>query len=400
MKHTISRRRLFFTKNLIMMLVMVVVVIMAISAWFSLSKTVTADGIEVKADSTEIDIAPAIKTYNADRTVKTDGPGEFTDKLIFNGEYIFNKDCTGDGETLIVPEFNVTKDFKSVKQIGKEVNLNLDPDNAKSNIDSENYKLLHPDQDAPEYQYIQCEFYVRSKNPVLELDAQSQLLSRTEKNNGSLSTEITDANNSKKSAYGNFNVDGLVGAMRVALIGEGCTYVNQNWTTSGGVNTVITTGDGAPTTIRNSAEKQLLWLPRPDVYLNIPNDDRLDNWTLHTNVASNSDEGRESYKHSYYKRKASGSGVELVENDNSPRTKISSGTNSGHPSLGTNVNISDFTYSDELETLQLVESKASLSDKKDYYVTKYTMKIWIEGTDKEARRAMDGGEFDLKLSFL
>ena len=69
--------------------------------------------------------------------------------------------------------------------------------------------------------------------------------------------------------------------------------------------------------------------------------------------------------------------------------------------LGQNINISRNlvhpVQNSEKSTLVVNSSNKTVSD--NYYVTKYTMFIWIEGTDAEARRAMDGGQFDLELNF-
>lgn len=54
--------------------------------------------------------------------VDSDGPGEFSDKISFD-DVLLTKDCTGDGVSFIVPEFNVTNDFEMVRrENGKDVN--------------------------------------------------------------------------------------------------------------------------------------------------------------------------------------------------------------------------------------------------------------------------------------
>lgn len=390
MKKRISRtRHLFLTKNFILMLVMLVIIIMATSAWFTVYKTVDATHITVKAISTEIDIAESVKTYSNDYSqVLTDGPGVFGSTVEFS-DITFNKDCTGDGETLIVPEFNVTKDYDSVRiNGGKEVNTNLTPEYAKSSEFSRIEKLKHPDQDAPEYQFAQLEFYVRSKNPQLYLEPSSVLISKTESSNHALSEPLS-AGDPKRSAYGAFNVDGIVGAMRVSLIGEACTSVNQVW--SSGQLTSTDTSRGDPV-------KQLLWVPRPDVHLNVTETaGDISTWTMATGVTSSQYNGV-TYHHSYY-RPTSG-GVELVANDTDPKTKVSIGTGGSVPTLGQSVNITDFSsYATQPDQIQLVVDGSDITVLDNYYVTKYKMYIWIEGTDTEARRAMDGGEFDIELDF-
>ena len=388
MKHAIARRRLFMTKNLIMMLVLAVVIVLAITAWFSFYKTVSADSISVKAVSTEIDVAESIKTYSNDYTeILTDGPGEFGSNVIFDGPYELSKDCTGDGVNLIVPEFNIANDFIAVKQTGKEVNTNLSANNAFSSFQSWLAKQQNSDQDAPEYQYISLDFYARSKNPNLLLEDGSKVLARTEVNGHQLSESLNDSDE-KRSAYGSFNVDGVVGAVRVALVAQGCSSCTQTWGTANGQTTVV-----AADTTRGAAEKQLLWVPRPDVKLNVSPGEGITDWTLSTGLTSG-----DTFKHTYYKTKTSGTGVELVDPDNDSKTVVSSGTESGCKRLlGQSVNISDFSYSSQLDKLPLAVDRNHTGVTDDYYLTKYTMKIWLEGTDSESRRAMDGGDFDIVL---
>lgn len=180
-----GHRRLLITKNLILMLVMLVLIILSVLAWFSFNKTVDASDICVKASTSDIDIANCIKTYDSNYDLLTDGPGEFGRIVTFD-DFKLTKDCTGDGEELIVPEFNVTNDKSSTVHLGKEVNVNLPGVSAISNVYSDLQKLKYPDKDAPEYQYIQMEFYVRSKDPELTLTNDCQLISQTEKDGQNL----------------------------------------------------------------------------------------------------------------------------------------------------------------------------------------------------------------------
>lgn len=412
MKQMTSRkRRLLLTKNLIMMLVVLVLIIVSVTAWFTVHKQVTANNMSVQALSTNIDIAPCIKTYDNNYNVVTDGPGEFTNSLTFpdnleddekiiltNGNFSLTKDCTGDGLLLIVPDFNITVDYESVrKTTGKDVNLTTEARAARSQQDSWKEKMLHPDDEVPAYDYIQLEFYVRSKNPDLRLDERSQLLGKVETpegGNGSVFSNPVEGN-PKRSAYGNFNVDALVGAMRVSLIAEACNNVTQTWDPLSENNYRLGTTNALHD--RSSPVKQLLWVPRPDVQLNIPDTHGdISGWSISQRQQSS----WASNTNTYYQNLNDHLGVELV-NDNNAKTKISSGVYNGRPCLGSNVNISDFSSQTDFErhTVQLPVEAGNNENTADYYVTKYTMKIWIEGSDFEARRAMDGGEFSLKLYF-
>ena len=387
-----------------MMLVLLAAIIMAISAWFTQYKTVTANNISVQAVATEIDIAPCIKTYNANGTVKTDGPGQFGPNVLFDiPKEIGNisKDCTGDGMNMIIPQFNVTNDSeKARKNDGKEVNENAAPSSAVSNLDVLKYEKEHPGvlpEDYPEQyqqkQYYDFEFYIRSKNKAINISPDSVVISATE-----LEGNLIDSYSAtKKSAYGDFNVDGLVGAVRVALIGEYCTSVTQH--VKDGTNEILIDDDYAPTTQRSKQVRQLFWVPRPDVFLEVnPDTGNIDDWHLRTGRT----EGI-TYTAPYYLRNNSG-GVDKITDDSS--VVFSSGTSiqkvnddktNTIKSLGQTLSITEFGEAQGWNPVKLLVDTTGVQD--NYYVVKYTLRVWIEGADSEARRAMDGGEFSIRLKF-
>lgn len=415
-KKTGSGRRFMIAKNLIMLIVIAVTIVLACFSWFMHKSSATASGISIQSRKGGLDVAECVKTYtnipgtdgyDSDQTAYTlwkDGPGEFTETLNFN-DFKLTKDCTGDGVNLIVPEFNVANDYVHVKETGKEVNTNLTPANAVSNYDSDLYKLRNPNSDAPEYDYIQIEFYVRAKSRELLLGAETKLLSDTEYGtSGSNGSSLSTYTDSKKSAYGNFNVDGLVGAMRVSLIGEPCSSITQNWTGTGENIHIDKTAENAPQSVRGSAVRQILWVPRPDVFLKVSEGSAVDNWELLTGINSVTAQYYDrTHVNTYYKSVPNG--VKLVsDNDlaDSLKSTVSNGTvtigNGTYATLGTSKNISNFEGTVN-PCEGVVIDKNNQANVSDYYITKYTMKIWIEGTDAEARRAMDGGHFHLDLVF-
>ncbi len=387
---TSPARRLLLSKNFILMIVMLVVIIVAVSAWFTLNRTVTADNISVTATSTQIQIA---------KVLEGGGPGEFSNYIKFDGPFVFNKDCTGDGENLIVPEFNVTKDFDAVRiKGGKEVNENQSGSAA--------IEFSQATEENPEYHYFQFQFFLRSTSPNVYLDETSVLLSSMEKNDGN--DMFTPNQTAKKSDYGNY-ADGLVGAMRVSLLAQACNSVEQTWSSSN-EGMVISNSTAKP----NALERQLLWDPRPDVHLSIPETPgKITDWSL-TRVSDFT-----YYSPVYYLNKTEGQGLNLVSDD--PKLKVSNSLGTykvsenksltipylnGPAPISTFTNNNGYNYNQEGHeagngTVKLAPDKehTSGSDLLDYYVTKYTMNVWIEGTDNEARRAMDGGEFYLQLKF-
>ena len=406
-KNASPKKRLFIAKNLIMMLVLAVTITLAVFSWFTQHSSVTASGISVKARAGGIQVADCVKSYDSTGKVIKDGPGVFGGTVSFNNIKLV-KDCSGDGETLIVPEFNVTKDAVKVKKVGKEVNTNLKPAVATplNKVDFDNGKVTEEQVEASNY--VQLEFYVRSKNQELFFSEETSLISKTEKNGGSLGASVEGT--SKKSEYGNFNVDGLVGAIRVGVVAEPCTSITQHWTSDG--LTINNDGGNAPDSVRGAKEKQFLWLPRPDVFLNVSEGTSLTNWTLSTEVKNNSNTESAGYKShtiQYYIPVESNdvdennnplwTGAELHTAVAEDKAVVSPDVLTGIPTLGSRQNITSFSAA--VNPIQnVVVNGSDINEKEEFYITKITLNVWIEGADAEARRAMNGGEFDLDITIV
>lgn len=434
-KNPSRNRRFIMTKNLIMMLVVLVVGLLAVWSWFTINKTVTANQIRIKADLPgEVSLAKALKTYE-NGTLVNEGPDVFSSSINFTSDYQFTKDCTGDGKTLLVPDFSVIKDKEEAIKKGRIVNLNGPWEEALSNVEVDAIKAYNPDEKV-EARYMEFEFYARSRSKSVTVMANSKLVAES----GALNTY----SDTKKSSYGNFNVDGLVGAMRVALVCQGASGVSQR-ISSGAItktNGIYTSADTTATLNPLGEEVTMLWVPRPDVKLNPDplNDGRTDNWTLTTGVTSSQFDG-ETYKHFFFAPvstettgtkkypiritdsnnntfdidenngviKTTGVGVEEVEGTaaaNSVVVTSSSNASANPPTLGQEVNASNFKatgYNDSLtpSSLSRIPNQPydSQSNAAWYYVFKYKLRIWIEGTDSEARRAMNGGAFSLDMRF-
>lgn len=429
---TRANRRFIISKNLILMLVMVLVSIMAIWSWFTVNKTVDANSICVKSVyGNEVYLAYALKTdsegnvyENQDsfqaKTSPYDGPGAFGDELNFTIDEPFAKDCTGDGETLIVPSFSNAKDKATANKTGKIVNSNGAWTEALSNIDL--LKLRNDDANTAEkMHYYEINFYSRSDTKTATLNADSNLLSKTEVDGFRLSqSEYTKdtVSHLNTSAYGPFNHDALVGAVRVSIMTEGC--INDTFTYDWNSGKVVKTKFNF-----GNRQKQLLWVPRPDLFLNVPDDGSITGWSLMRDITNTSSE---SYTNNYllpsaaatgtttYKSTAdstqtilaknAGTGVSVVDsNDNNTVFSTGALETLGYSTLGSSVVVSNFTgkigennYNDVLTPCQIRISEEDHGSGK-YYIFRYTMRIWIEGTDAEARRAMDEGKFQLNLKF-
>jgi hypothetical protein len=443
-------------KNLIIMLVVLVVGLLAVWSWFTVNKEVAASSIKVEAaHPNKIGLAKVIKYYDPNNSSNNkEGPGVFKDTLEFSStDFQFTKDCTGDAKTLIVPDFSVTKDPDEARRKGREVNPNGVWEQALSNINVGQILARKSDEEV-EARYMEFEFYARSKNRVINLAQSSFLKGETEVDEHSLSETSYQKNGvtvDKKSAYGNFNVDALVGAIRVGLVAQGASNVSQTIESS-----EIKLVNGVPQTTATLGDEEatLIWNPRPDIWLNTDNE--IGKWSIRTDVKESTDEiGAKSYCHEYYEPKTLEEGVTNFFNTTVKQNVTTSGTtvtgldnnslifgicvkngslntplnldnsvsrqrgtgvvlrpadtpnpnpnilvtdDTTCPNLGKDKDISKVSYRDMIQTSNIpVENVSGQND--NYYVYKYKLRVWIEGTDNEARRAMDGGVFQLRLEF-
>ena len=400
----VKNRRLLITKNSIMMLVMLVIIFLAIFAWYYIQRNVSANGINIKASEPgDVEIAITENgldthipgNYNANDEFVA---GTWKDTATFRGPFAFSSDVTSDGLEFIIPAFSSTEDNPVAKDDartnGKIVNINGVP--KVGSAVKTNLSTLAEGETAD---YVKIPFYLRSKSPNIGVRAETYLAMAAEKVAGA---QITGASSVRRSTYGDFTSDALVASMRVSL--------------TGGPVTISGTTAAEPT----SYESTFVWVPRPDLFLKIPAGTSEDDWSLITGItkttqASNSldpttyksgftrlgvavDPGT-TFKHSYYTpRYDSGNniiGVSQVTNDTADNSNIAyksdvSNTktlvNGSVPTLGAVKNITGFTNS------AIVQGDG-------YYYYKYYLNLWIEGTDTEARRAMDTGKFDLHIEF-
>jgi hypothetical protein len=193
-----------------------------------------------------------------------------------------------------------------------------------------------------------------------------------------------------------------------------------------------------------------LWIPRPDLVLKAKT--TLDGWELYNGVtAGNSNTldfggetvtfGQLTRRHEFFQPSgADGTPksytgeiltnrnvAHMTSSDTSAEKTISKRTGTGvsestwrdtddnsklivsktvngtsYATLGQDAVISSLDYSDNAWVQSTLKRDATVPDSdttnfRNYYVFKYKMRIWIEGTDTEARRAMDGGTFNLHL---
>lgn len=414
-------------KNLILMAVVLVVILAAIFAWYTENYEVTASETSISAKGAD-NVELALPNDDGSFPISN---SKWSTQLDFKlSGYLKNlvKDVTSNGQQFAMPNFEAAS---GLEQGRKVIADDVWVDGLSSKEALTNDKVNDDDQ----YNYISLDFYIRSKQQNINVTGESFLAAASEAAESAkpLKGDSVYRCSSYGAAEGNqnaFSADAVVGAMRISLLGAPVDSVS----TSNGVTTETgyggVSGENAWST---AAQLRFLWLPRPDIYLKTDNNSN--NWRLYTGIkpSGNSDQGdltgtqldeiaKSTYTHSFYegqtvtggvkkgleKKNYSDAQVYLVpETDTTANvfhvTKISStdsqvGTTGYTPTFGQSANVA----SGAPETSKNIQFTAAPNDNREtsgYYVYKFTLNIWIEGEDAEARRSMNNGEFNLELDF-
>lgn len=339
------------SKGIMILLSLIVLIFISSYAWFAPPNTpVHASGISVKTESSpDFDVAVGFpydynnsygiteyaSTFNLDNLHDT-----ITDKDYSLFTYYSAKDITSDG---------VSSFYR--------------PALTKDDSEGTDAKALVPSGGqgtpaTPGKEYLSFDLYFRSKTPNLTVSLTSNSYVHGECEGETVNLDsFTNPTADNKSSYGDFSKDIVVGAVRASFVGF------SSFTT-------LTTSS-----YKNPAYNStpaLFWLPRPDVYLNATTDAQgSTSWNAITgdNITSDMD----TSTHHYYK----------LENNVWTHKTYSSSADS-------------FFVAGDLDNNELV----TLSNKSgDYYYNKIHVNLWIEGSDKETRRAISGGKFFFKLEF-
>jgi len=426
-KIAIGDKRFVITKNLIMMLVMLVVIFVAIFAWYTSSYAVTAETTSISAQAAD-NVELALPTSDGKFPTSND---DWKSELDFaHSGYLKNlvKDITSNGKQFAVPTFEAAKGLKDGRKVIAD---DVWTDGLSSRVALTNESTLDDDQ----YNYISFDFYIRSKQQNINVTSESFLAAGSEigyqddEHKEEAAKPLKGDSIYRCSSYGAqegtanaFSSDAIVGAMRVSLVG--CLVDGV----SSGVETSYNGG-----TWDAKSDLRFLWLPRPDVYLKT--DDNSNNWKLFTgikpsgNAAQNGltdaevDElANQTYCHSFYEgntvtgdvkktmtphkyndtlvKSVSGATASSVFKVSDTRNDAQLGATGHTPTLGQSARITGEPDEANLNSSKQIQFTAGTEqgDNRDttgYYVYKYTLNIWIEGEDAEARRSMNNGVFSL-----
>lgn len=380
-KTGVMDKRLLIAKNSIMMLVMLVIIFLAVMAWYFVNGTVTAGSTTASASSVgelKMALPEADGSYPTDESKYKNSLSAAELSAYVHPLFL---DTTSDGKDFILPDFSNAEDIAT----GKVVNISGEWEKAHSYAEA-----VGSDQiDDKDYQFLSFDLYLRSEQNDISAEASSYLQSDSEASNRALNNP-TEA---KKSSYGNFSVDSLVGAIRTSIVGA-------NVRSKSGSTVTYTNGTGTTTNYAAASSARFLWVPRPDIHLKVKDGNTpldVGSWQLETtNLPA------ETSRHDYYTGN-------YDENDNKVSvTRHEGGLTYAHASTGGKTGGANGTQKvpvlgDDYQIAGSFDGDSNAQTitfgAKEYYLYKVTVNVWIEGTDSEARRAMDGAKFNLFLSF-
>lgn len=351
-------------KNLIVLVALVVVAFVGAYSWFSRTTTASAGSINASTkmnDKLEFYIMPpsendqyqAIKDrLSANATWNSENPSEsprrtewhhgelnfdFSDQELKFMDGLFMSEVTGDGSSFNIPKL---MQFDNVAYIDTE----------------------QPFESAtPNDNYMSFDLYIRSKNNYSIALMNNSSIQPVDLNN-SLSGQHDYSGDAQEASM----KPGAIGAVRMSILN--CEASN---------------------------ERELLWIPAPNVWYNGITDH------LYTGLTAN---GSGNYSFSdkgsaYY----TGSGIALRTNEsttdhsfysanNATRTTWSNGDNNVKASTAGNYRLGSGS-SDDVTVVTLTHQDG------DYRYGHIRVNLWIEGEDAEARLRLVNGKFNMSLYF-
>lgn len=330
-------------KAIMLLLALIIMVFVASLAWFTETATpVEATGVSVKTSASkyfdmavgfessvngyQYTISQYSKNLNLRDVITADGKH-------YDALHDFSPiDITGDGVTLVRPS--------------------MQPKNVDIDRNSGTFTTVSPNKE-----YICFDMYFRASEPCqVFLDEGSFVKGAIEDTPGDgnlVDTELLANDDGRKAKEGNFSKDAVVGAVRVSFVNYDVFYEGEDLEN-----------------LQNEA--RLLWLPRPDIHLNTPNNEI---WSLSTGLTKDNviDDsfGSSTFTHQYYTYIYDEAQERYFGEDR----------------------IYENTVTDPSK-----DAICSVNYKNgDYYYGKTQVNIWIEGCDAEARRAIAGGKFQVNF---
>lgn len=327
-------------KNLIVMAVLIAIALTGVISWFTNKTEATADGINVTCEAPD-GLEVAVVKHGAGEPASSDyktGEIDITSKEYPFLSKLSLEELTSDGLHFYKPKITQNSSGASVDKESKEPWNDVE----KAYTDSSSESSLS---------YFSVDVYMRSKgNHKIALGSSSSV--KPVGINNLVNDDPTKIEN--KSDMGDFSMDCIVGAVRVS------TVVDK--------------------------ECNNLWIPAPNILYHEDGTGKRLVYTKIDSVVS------ETFQHKYWN--VDPTTLTLIDKDlHTYRGVI------------TNKNC-DYTLGENKYILQLSKPQSSSDDlsksqssSDDFYTGKFTLNLWIDGEDAEARQALVGGRFsaDIKL---
>ena len=415
-----TTRHSLMAKGIMVLLSLLVLIFAFTYTWFSDPESpVTASGLSMSVRNTSTDFEYAIGFSNS----QTGGEykhTQFTNEVSqnLNLEALLPFDESDTSKTV-----NLLYDYNPIDITGNGVTLvrpAMNYGNWDINTASSNYSVAEEN-----IQFISFDMIFRTHvaNTTIKLDRDSYAKGNCENYSGdgrligaSSESSGADLNYNELTSsgvtsnkYGRFSRDAIVGAVRVAFL---------DYEPNDGVDvpvSALVSKDLVKEGYAHYAEvPALLWIPRPDLFLNnnasgisdSSADKKTDplSWRLDTNVTdvdkllvskAQTTSTYRTYKHQYYNVfQVADSGVapSLATYEDAVASVLNT-------QAGADTNKVVFGNTEDLLNLNYYEDTNNNNevDASDYYYGKIRVRIWIEGTDSESRRALAGGKFNVSF---
>lgn len=304
-------------------------------------------------------------------------------------------DVTGDGVTLARPMMEYKN--QSIDYAATSLDHTIEPNKQYISFDlyvrsaSDDYSISLKDGS---YVVGVCEAYNTEDLKVLATEIASSSPSVSKANEGAVISEsvktyskLKGSEVTRKSSYGYFSEDTVVGAVRMSFTQYNTTDVTDLAAFFNLLKNTALENSSLVASHLDSA-KSLLWIPRPDIYLQANSTNT--GWVLHTaadadwNSATVTDtdpkdfavSGTYKYEagiHHYYAYPTAAKVDESYAARYATKTAI------------TDISAADNTV--------IIHSISAAEDLEGNVYGVCRVNLWIEGTDAEARRAVDGGAF-------
>ena len=365
-----TTRHSLLIKGMIVLLSLSVLIFAATFSWFTIDDPdADATGFSARTEATG-DFEYAIGFYNSE-TMDDYAITPFTnDTTALNLESL---EATIVGQST-AGTYNLLHDYVPIDVTGNGATLirpSMMYGNSQVNTDSDDYSIADPN-----VQYINFDLFFRSEStsvPVKLANGSYAIGAAEIKGNGASDVGASSAAALKTSSsasstygfnpstYGTFSKDAIVGAVRIAFVPY--TMDSTHVTAS---NILGKTDDY----LSNAAS--FVWVPRPDLHANT--NDTTSGWTL-ANATYPASYTTADAKHQYYG---------IFENS---KTTVDYATANTVTPTSLQSGSKQFTS---------ITGAVKIGS---YYYTKVNVRIWIEGTDNEARRAFSGGRFAVNFKF-